>query len=120
MTLCGKNCCCICSPLVFDGFDGGFQGVNGLLEFDAFMLGDLEVEAADDAFAPDNGRPAERCVGEMVVGRDGEDAHFVVEDTIQDADDAGGDAVVGGAFFLDDVVGFVLDEIGDASAEIFC
>lgn len=83
------------------------------------MLGDLEVEAADDAFAPDDGRPTEGSVGEVVVRGDGEDAHFVIEDTIQDADDAGGDAVVGGAFFLDDIVGFVLDEIGDAGAKVF-
>lgn len=83
------------------------------------MLGDLEVEAADDTFAPDDGRPAEGSVGEVVVRGNWEDAHFVIEDTIQDADDAGGDAVVGGALLLNDVVGFVFDEIGDAGAEVF-
>ena len=35
------------------------KGIDRLLEFDAFVLGELEVEAALDASATDNSGPAE-------------------------------------------------------------
>ena len=88
------------------------------MEGEAFLLGEVEIETTDSAGATDDGGPAVVGVGVVVVGGDGEDAHFVTEDAVDDTGDASGDAVVGGAFFADDVVGFVGDKIGDAGASV--
>lgn len=83
------------------------------------MLGDFEIEATDGTGASDDCRPAETGVAEMVVARNRQDAKFVVEDAVQNIDYARGDAVISGAFFLDDIVGFIFDEIGNVGTNVF-
>lgn len=52
----------------------------------------------------------------MVERRNWQDAHFVVEDTINDAGSTSSDAVIGGFFLFDNGVGFVFSEVGDVAA----
>ena len=86
------------------------------MQVDTFAFGEFEVETTDDAGTTDDGGPAKGSVGEMIVGRDGKDAKFVIEDAVQDVDNTSGDTVIGGAFFLDDIVGFVTYEVGNVGA----
>lgn len=71
------------------------------------MFGELEVEAALDTSATNDGRPAEGSIGEMIVARNRQDAEFVIENTVQNIDYASSDTVIGSAFLLDDVISFV-------------
>ena len=75
------------------------------------MFGEFEVEATNDAFATNDGWEAKRSIRKMIVGRNGEDAHFVIQDAVDDLNDASSDAVVSSAFFVDDVIGFVDNKI---------
>lgn len=41
---------------------------------------------------------------------------FVIKNTIKNLDDTSCDAIIGGTFFVDNVIGFVFDEIRDVFA----
>ena len=83
------------------------------------MFGEFEVETANDAGTTDDGGPAEGSVGEMVITRNWQDAVFIIKDAVEDMDYARSDAVISGTFLLDNVVGFVLDEVGNVGADVF-
>ena len=83
------------------------------------MLGKFEVEATNDAGATDDGWETKGSVGEMVITRNWQDAVFIIKDAVEDMDYARSDAVISGTFLLDNVVGFVLDEVGNVGADVF-
>ena len=99
--------------LLLQGRDSGFDGVDGFLEFDSLLFAEFEVERADNAVAAEDGWEAIITILEIVVGGNWEDTAFVTEDAVDNLGETGADAVVGCAFFVDDVVNFVFGELFD-------